>query len=174
MRPKRWPVSDRRASLHGAEGALAGGCGRERNAVIRLEKGEAMSRFLVQDKTINQIIGWLNHSDSRHDREVILAVAGIPEDDEDWTTKLGISMFQLNCDALTARYGDGEPLSVYRFRWENVSRMQVYKSLRCWLHQCAEGDLTERPLYQAFERLSTEMAHGFLAITPEYKNAEWG
>ena len=73
-----------------------------------------MSGFLVQDKTINRVIGWLNRSDSRHDRDAILAVAGISEDDEDWTTKLGISMFQLNCDALTARYGDGDPLSVYR------------------------------------------------------------
>lgn len=133
-----------------------------------------MSSFLVPDKTINQIIGWLNHSDSRHDRDVILAVAGISEDDEDWTTKLGVSMSQLNCDALTARYGDREPLSVYRFHWESVSRMQAYKSLRCWLCQCAQGDLTERLLYQVFEKLSTDMAHGLLIVTPEYKNAEWG
>ena len=132
-----------------------------------------MSAFLVKDRTINRIIGWLNHSDNRQERERILVVVGISEDDEDWTTKLGVSMFQLNGDALTARYGDDEPLPTYRFQWENASAIQVYKSLQCWLCQCAQGDLNKRPLYQVFESLSNSMAHGIIATLPAYEEAEW-
>lgn len=133
-----------------------------------------MSAFLVKDRTINRIIGWLNHSDNRQERERILVVVGTSEDDEEWTTKLGVSMFQLNGDALTARYGDEEPLPTYRFQLENASAIQIYKSLQCWLCQCAQGDLIERPLYQVFENLSNSMAHGIIATLPAYEEAEWG
>jgi hypothetical protein len=137
-----------------------------------------MSAFIVSDATINKVIGWLNDSERRQYLRPILRTAEIPEHDADWTSKLGASMFTLNVEAVNARYGAGQasefrPLD-YTFEWELAADVQVLKSLSCWLYQCAEGDVPERPLYKAFRKLEGQIARNIVANLPEWEKAEWG
>src|SRR5258707_1332546 len=134
-----------------------------------------MSSFLVGDKTINHVIGWLNHSNNRHELRKVLEVAEIGQTDPDWMDKLGVSMYQLNVDALYARYKDRDHGADYKFAWENVSAVQAYKSLRCWLYQCAEGDIDSRPLFQVFAHTVTVgIAQEIIGALPEWDAADWG
>src|ERR1700732_4899161 len=107
-----------------------------------------MSAFVVEDKTINRIFGWLNNHDNQHTLHCVLRAADICVQDnaslpwpQDWHERLGVSMFTLNCDAVDSRYGSNQaqefrPLN-YSFTYEQASEIQVLKSLQCWLYQCS-------------------------------------
>jgi len=144
-----------------------------------------MSAFMVRDKTINRIIGWLNNSDNRWDLHAILKAAEICNQDNaslpcpsDWHERLGASMFQMNADAVNARYGarqaeEFRPLD-YQFHWELPAHdAQVVKHLGCWLYQCSEGDIPERELYRAFDALKGRIACNIVSRTPAYEAAAW-
>ena len=63
-------------------------------------------------------------------------------------------MYQLNVDAVNERYQENnDPDLSFKARHEFANRIQVLKSLRCWLYQCTEGEAVTRPLYTAMETL---------------------
>src|SRR3954463_14422511 len=110
-----------------------------------------MSAYIVEDKTINRVVCYLNSHVQREFswlfREILKAAHVEPSDD-DWTTKLGISMAMLNDSAMDARYGKNTAVSdregvSYTFHWEQASPIQVLKSLQCWKYQCSEGSIPE-------------------------------
>jgi hypothetical protein len=142
-----------------------------------------MSAFIVEDITINRIVGWFN----------VIAMAGSSHDDY-WYLKrlldmgykldtdlgckrLAEEMFTLNCDSVEQRYGKGEaekfrPLNFqYRFaRPEN--RYQVLKCLRCFLYQCYEGMIPKQnSLYKALDRLSFELSYQIVSRSKQYELA---
>jgi hypothetical protein len=145
-----------------------------------------MSAFVVEDKTINRILTWLGNSDNRWDLHQVLAAAEICHQTnsflpcpDDWEEQLGTSMFILNCDAVNARYGKDQaqefrPLN-YSYQFElPVTDAQVLKSLQCWLYQCSEGDVPERPLYKAFREVERSIAVDIVRRLDVYENASWG
>ena len=136
-----------------------------------------MSAFIVSDKTINKVVGWVNDSQRRQFLEPILKVAELNPSDPDWQSKLGAKMFALNVEAVNARYGPAKASdgwsSGYTFAWELATDIQVLKSLSCWLYQCAEGDVPEQPLYKAFHDLEGRMAVGVVEELPAWQHAEW-
>jgi hypothetical protein len=113
-----------------------------------------MSAYMVADQTINRVVTWL-----ASDVDINWWLQGKVEEalqidtkTLEWRLKIGNAVFQLNIDAVNARYGQGEaahfrPLD-YQYRIVIAPKLQVYKSLRCWLYQCCEGDVFKRPLYQ--------------------------
>src|SRR6266571_1036277 len=123
-----------------------------------------MSAFMVEDTTINRVVTWLKRevSTSRFTLDM-----------------LAQEMFQLNCDGVNARYGNGEaekfrPLN-FTYRPEDCSSLvQVLKSLQCWNYQCSEGDVPETKLYQFFEEVEHHVALQIVMGLPEYKKAKWG
>jgi hypothetical protein len=140
-----------------------------------------MSAFLVEDKTINNIVNWLR----REMNELYcippkLKKLGIDTTAAGWSEDLGRAMFQLNITAVEARYGNGEAVRFrkldYRYdETEPVPLVQVLKSLRCWLYQCLEGDIPESVLYKLFYRDVRPYLMGKIIDTlPEYNEAEWG
>jgi hypothetical protein len=56
---------------------------------------------------------------------------------------------------VNTRYDEGEAKHFrelnYRYTPAYGSKMQVLKSLQCWLYQCNEGDVANNPLYQFFD-----------------------
>lgn len=134
-----------------------------------------MSAFVVEDRTINRIISYLN--DSRHstERDIALGAAELSINDERWHEKLGMSMAMMNVDAVNQRYNEhDEPTYEWHWDWENSDAIQVYKSLNCWLYQCCEGDVPERPLYKAFREVERVIAAGIITNLPQYDAAQWG
>jgi hypothetical protein len=143
-----------------------------------------MSAFIVADKTINNIVNWLDRALEEAYGTIIirqkLLEQGFDASVAGWAERLGNAMFQLNVIAVEARYGSGEakkfrPLD-YRYEVvEPVPLVQVLKSLQCWLYQCNEGEVPETALHTLFDNdvqmyLMTEI----IDTLPEYQNAFWG
>ena len=143
-----------------------------------------MSAFIVDNKTINNIVTWLDSALEETYGTIIirqkLLEQGFDASESDWTERLGQAMFQLNVIAVDARYGSGEakrfrPLA-YRYKLtHSVPLVQVLKSLQCWLYQCNEGDVPQTALYGLFDNevrlyLMTEI----IDALPEYQEAFWG
>jgi hypothetical protein len=135
-----------------------------------------MSAFVVEDRTINRILGWLSNYGNEH-RSALQRVLGAAqlEENEEWQERLGLSMFLQNVDAVNQRYCErnGELDLGYCWSWENPTPVQALKSLSCWLYQCSEGSIPERPLYKAFRSLEASLAKDIVSNLPEYEKAEW-
>jgi hypothetical protein len=139
-----------------------------------------MSAFMVEDKTINNIVNWLgNEIDHMFIIPRKLKQLNIDTSVPGWAEDLGHIMFLLNINAVDARYGDGEAARFrqldYRFEHtEAVSSMQVLKSLQCWLYQCCEGEVPETELYKLFaEDIRLFLMDKIITGFPEYEQAEW-
>jgi hypothetical protein len=140
-----------------------------------------MSAFMVEDRTINYVVNWLRRNVEQfsfipHRLKELGFDTSVPG----WAEKLGQAMFQLNVEAVEARYGTGEAAKFrkldYRFEHtEAVSLLQVLKSLRCWLYQCTEGDVPETALYGLFDtEIRLYLMDKIITALPEYQEAEWG
>jgi hypothetical protein len=107
-------------------------------------------------------------------------VLGFDTSKSGWAEHLGYAMFQLNSNAVDARYGNGEAAAFrtldYRFEHTDaVSLTQVLKSLQCWLYQCNEGDVPETELYKLFDDdIRLFLMNIIIDTLPEYQRAEWG
>ena len=120
-----------------------------------------MSAFMVEDKTINRVVTWLKRevATSRHfTLDCLAREYGVDLTSDNWDEKLAKAMFQLNCDGVNARYGEGEaekfrPLNFTYKPEGDTFRVQVLKSLQCWLYQCNEGEVPQTKLYRFFEEV---------------------
>jgi hypothetical protein len=119
-----------------------------------------MSAFMVEDKIINRVVTWLTREvqTNRFTLDCLAREYGVDLTSDGWDEKLAQAMFQLNCDGVNARYGEGEaekfrPLN-FTYKPEiQYSLVQVLKSLQCWNYQCSEGDVPQTQLYQFFEEV---------------------
>ena len=140
-----------------------------------------MSAFIVKDKTINRVVTWLKSevATSHYTLDQLARKYDIDFVSDTWDEKLANAMFQLNCDGVNARYGEGEaekfrPLN-FTYKPEiYFSRVQVLKSLQCWMYQCSEGDVPKTKLYQFFEEVEKYLALKIIDSLPEYQKAKWG
>jgi hypothetical protein len=139
-----------------------------------------MSAFVVGNETINRVITHLATARNLdHIRKTILDETGADLVTGEGRAKLGAAMLQLNCSAVDARYGDGESQTfrddmTYGFRLEMTNAVQAYKSLQCWLYQCAEGEIPESSLlYATMERVKNDLACSIVEAMPAYDKARW-
>jgi hypothetical protein len=144
----------------------------------------SMSAFIVADKTINNIVTWLDSALAEAYGTITirhkLLELGFDASVAGWAERLGYAMFQLNVIAVAARYGSGEakkfrPLD-YRYRLtHSVPLVQVLKSLQCWLYQCNEGDVPQTALYGLFDNdVQVYLMTEIIDALPEYQSAIWG
>ena len=140
-----------------------------------------MSAFMVEDQTINRVVTWLKCEVqiSRFTLDCLAREYTVDLTSDNWDEKLAKAMFQLNCDGVNARYGDGEaekfrPL-YFTYKPEgNTFRVQVLKSLQCWMYQCNEGDVPQTKLYRFFEEVENYLALQIVMSLPEWDKAKWG
>jgi hypothetical protein len=128
-----------------------------------------MSAYIVEDRTINQIITHLLH---RRDCEWLRqqfadaikpAASGGPE--------LGRALFKMNIAAVEVRYGKGEakkfrPLD-YKFRPEAADELRAYHAIRELLYQCDEGDIAKDRLYGLLDDLKAVVADSIIERVTE-------
>ena len=132
-----------------------------------------MSAYIVKDKTINRVVTWLSVQPEFLQKRVA-GNAEIEIEDPEFRFKLGLSMYKLNVDAVNERYQENhDPDLSFKARHEFANRIQVLKSLRCWLYQCTEGEAVTRPLYKAMETLRDFLALEIVESMPKYEAAEW-
>jgi len=134
-----------------------------------------MSAFVVTDKTINNFLTYLETSDgkdwiNRRLSEIGHKLLG----DSD----LGKELFDLNCWAINARYGDNQaeefrPLD-YKYKTEPYcTRYQALSSLKCWLYQCEQGDIPDSELHKLFNNIAGNIAMDIVSDIPQYQKATW-
>ena len=140
-----------------------------------------MSAFMVEDKTINNVVNWLWDESNR--LSLIprkLKELGFDTSVPGWAEALGYMMFQLNIQAVDARYGNGEAakfrdLDYQYWMTRSVPLVQVLKSLQCWLYQCCEGDVPKTELYKLFGTdVQLYLMSKIIEKLPAYEKADWG
>ena len=98
--------------------------------------------------------------------------------------QLADAMLTMNLDAFRQRYGmrallveDLDCIDLNTRNWKPLaafSEVQFFKSLQCFLYQCAEGDVDDRPLYKTLTAIQNLLAPFINTDSPEYDEAEWG
>lgn len=142
-----------------------------------------MSAWIVESKTINRILNSLTTIKDSWVKEKIggiLFAADPTLNLSEGPAEIGKAMYSLNVDAVTARYSGRErddlpgSGSEYCYEENPCTDVQAYKSLRCWLYQCSEGDVPERPLFKAFEEIGGFIAEKIVSNLPQFEAADWG
>ena len=97
--------------------------------------------------------------------------------------RLADSMLAMNLDAFRQRYGmetllkDLDCIDLDTHNWhplEALSEVQFFKSLQCFLYQCTEGDVDEKPLYKTLSVIQNLLSPFINRDSPEYDAAVWG
>lgn len=154
---------------------LPSGSLRIRSALMRSQslyqrqKEQTMSAYVVQDQCINAIVTWIYGPRERawEQRQVEAALDAQGTIGQTYPEKLGNAMFELNCNAVEQRYGDGQAKEFrdldYEYKTEYLgSNYAVYDRLSEYIYQCSEGDVPESSkLFQALERIYSGMAHEY-------------
>lgn len=145
-----------------------------------------MSAFIVSQKTINQVLTFLNgHRDRGCGPGYVFRQLGFVLDDTDSLQELGQALLDLNCLAVDTRYAHNaealhtfaEQKEEFHFRFEECSPLQAYKSLQCLRYQCAEEKANKTNLYKALRQVEHEVADYLLTklvCKVEYDKAQWG
>ena len=144
-----------------------------------------MSAYMVEPETIQRIMEGMNY----FRKDISHVPYRMPEPEEvraymaDQTPEnikaLGQAMVTLNALSVGERYGKdqimafGVSLVFLPKPVDFPSRVEFFKSLRCYLHQSCEGNADQTALYKYLDKVSDEMAHTIVNDLPEYNKAQW-
>ena len=116
--------------------------------------------------------------------------ANVPQFHNHDPDMLGMLLVELNRRSLKARYGYLQEVEPYSYREPehvgSMAIMQIFKSVRCFVYQCAEGDVPDEPLFEQARHVRDRMslALGYdeelpsnfkqAAMRALYDECEWG
>ena len=129
-----------------------------------------MSAFFVTKNVIDHI---------NTARRMLCEQIGVKISDDELTA-FGRAIWLMNVDALKARYPkddwaeERKEAQAYSFRDRSgVSKTQMYKSCRCLIYQCSEGNVPNTQTFKDVNELSCDLAHHILTRTSEYDRCAW-
>lgn len=125
-----------------------------------------MSAYVVDDKTINNIVAYLKNSMASWRTDWVPRAFEDAYDVESAADfeQLATDLFNMNVEAVEQRYGKGEasefrPLD-FQYRIEiPLPAKLVYSDFRCLLYQCNEGNVPDTGLYQMLQDAFNRLAH---------------
>jgi len=141
-----------------------------------------MSAFIVSDNTLQNIVRFLdldvrfsNSSKCYGSLKHLLLKQGFNLELKEHKDRLIKEMALLNRLGVNERYNENEmENNVHYIDGYPPSTIQAYKSLGCFLYQCAEGDIPQKnDLYKMFDQIYSEIAHSLARTLPEYEKAKW-
>lgn len=135
-----------------------------------------MSAFMVVHNTIDKILSAFERTPNKDLRKALCAVLEVEDTgaDAEFLTILGDEMLRLNSIALKARYNDESDPGDYKFMYVQCTQIESYKSLRCWLYQCSEGEVPEMKLFQIMGyQAAAHIAEAIITGLPKYDEAPW-
>jgi hypothetical protein len=134
-----------------------------------------MSSFIVHPKTVNCVVSFLYWKTQKQDWTPKRLSNELNLDVHDSPGSLAQAMTALNYRATNERYQENEDFKQDESRFDFVigDRIQVLKSLRCWLYQCNEGDVPETALYKIMDEYADILAYHIVCDLPEYEKAMW-
>lgn len=142
-----------------------------------------MSSFIVQPKTINRIVTWLDNitmGEKNINNSLIVDVLqkhGMLKEKEYFEDAeledLANAFLYLNKLATDGRYRKEHLVSVMKFEREEASETQVLKSMECLRYQASEDDIPKHKLYKLLNNLINTLKTIIIDRLPEYQKAEW-
>jgi hypothetical protein len=138
-----------------------------------------MSAFIVEDETINTVINYLHLKESGDDAywpRRVLREAEIDLSSITARKVLAQAMLDLNIQAVNELYGrkmNGDRLLITYWQNHPQNVYQVYKSLKCWLYQCAEGSVPETDLFKLMDNMAKAIAMYIVETSPAFTVADW-
>jgi hypothetical protein len=133
-----------------------------------------MSAYIVEDDTINKIVGYLETRMRNDDWICRPLFYTVNMREATGAKRLASLMFELNVRAVNDRYGDRGTVTPFQYKRECTNDVKAYKALGCWLYQCTEGDVPDTKLFQAMKKVHANLAHYIVSKLPEYERAKWG
>lgn len=148
-----------------------------------------MSSWIVEDKSINFIVGWLRNAS--YSNEIFNSMVGnvlkengfiLNVEGDEPAQSLGYEMKKLNCLATGYRYKEDDTDELKTYKYEDVSTgfhsmdkniYQLLKSIQCFLYQCSEGDYIKDKIYLMLEIISDIVKSEIIDNIPAYKKADW-
>jgi hypothetical protein len=146
------------------------------------DKENQMSAYVVSDDTINKVVSFLTIKTRRNNLHGYgtrrLQANGHDLSNKEDQRELAEKMFELNCESINQRYGEGEAEKFRSLNFEyhfttQTNQYWALKALRSWLYQCCEGNVMETELYQTMEAVSCDIALAIVEQSPEYEKAPW-
>lgn len=116
-----------------------------------------MSAYVVEKKTIDRIVTYLKDTNKTHDPNA-----------------LGQMLWDLNIKSVNSVYDEQGPTDTYKYNWMPTRKIQVLKSMACFLYQSCEGGLHEEELYKFIDKERNALAVTIVYGLPEYEESEWG
>ncbi len=136
-----------------------------------------MSAFLVDQKTINQILTYLVKTPEDSPLRIPLLKIGYNLNDAFCVQRLGEAMVELNIFSLQERYPHDWIDMIYDdaflLEFEPCqNKAQPLKSLHCFTYQACEGRAEDDELFKALYEIEDMMPD--FRRTQEYDDADWG
>jgi hypothetical protein len=122
-----------------------------------------MSSFIVSLKSIDAITTWLMPKTE-------LELQPFKTVDP---TAIGQQLLDLNFLAYNHRYSQKGPTPTYSWNIKGLTRVQLYKTLQCYLYQCTEGDIPDTRIYKYLERELRTLADYIITEIPDYQSHPW-
>ncbi len=136
-----------------------------------------MSAFIVENRTINEVVSFLYLGFKSEYYKNKLKEMGFDITTDEGREKLGQEMYFLNVMAVRYRYEERADDLIppgYKYKLEPTNIYQALKSLRCWLYQCSEGNIPETSeLYKLMEEISCQLAFDIVYKLKPFEDAEW-
>jgi len=138
-----------------------------------------MSAFVVDKECINKIVTFLSacnwgneilHSEVKRRMDE----HGYKIENDDELEYLANEMLNMNKGAVDYRYNEVNQVELIRFEYKSASKIQVLKSLQCFLYQCSEGDVPKLELYRVLSEVEDALMHSIIDELPVYRRAKWG
>ncbi len=145
-----------------------------------------MSCWMVEDKTINQIVAfiaagepygaphrWVENLKRAHDRYQ-LGPFNLETGRRDRWAELGCEMHLMNRAAVEKRYEGREKIAPYAYHMVKApGPIDAHKLLTCYLYQCSEGDsIGTLELYRNLEKTLQHVGYGIIQALPEWNAAD--
>ena len=145
-----------------------------------------MSIYVVDDKTITRVVELCAACNTKQGGLLGWVPPAIPVEWEgDSLRKAGRMLRAMNVDAVRTRYRDADETGMVpeeAFEMEDAewrdrggptgNLWQALKSLDCYLYQCVDGDVYDRPLYKALEKMADAMRVAIIGEDERYRAAE--
>jgi len=137
-----------------------------------------MSAYIVNDKTLNRILTFVNDWNFYNNTELKKRFWDLIKYDKDETpeqvlSKVGLILKELNSKAVEQRYNEKHDKQEFVYSFEKCDIFQAYQHLGCLIYQMSEGNVPETDLYKLLQEIETRMGLQIANEHPKVKNAEW-
>ena len=127
-----------------------------------------MSAFMMNEKSIANIAAYMaRNSEFAEEKNLNYQ-------------QMFLMLEDMNIQALVARYGDDPEELKYGIFPQDPGvpedlegKVQLHKTMACYLYQCSEGKVPEWELYKEVRRCKYEFADDILAGLPMWEEAKW-